>query len=332
MAAASLRGICDSQRPSGMARTLVKIAVLLARASDVPGAVDALEDAERLDQADAMASELLGTISGVGVGGGVPEAAAKAYPRRRGGARRRGRRRRVEDRLGLEIAPHDEAAAEAMVAALTACGGPAPRRSDARMPRRRRAARWIARSPYRAPSVAAVNDGDAARAWLRVDATLRRTSTRTTPCRDREVFGRRLYELWRHRARQASGGDPLGDVRGARPPLRGPLATRSLIEAWIEAAASDPGNAAAHAILREHASTLHDVAPLIEALIHRRATRSTGRCRRADWALGAACWRRTSSTIRARALGADVAREAGAEDDPAAGGQRGQRSARRTRR
>ncbi len=339
MAAASLRGICDSQRPSGMARTLVKIAVLLARASDVPGAVDALEDAERLDPADAMASELLGTISAWASEEVHPEAAANAYleaARRREAAREK--EAAFEDRLrAFEIAPHDEAAAEAMAAALAARGRPGA--ADEAM--RAHAAALVARGEVdRALSVhvrrlvAAVNDGDAARAvGCAFDATLEADVDEDDAAEIDEVFGQAgLYELvaarLELRAEREAGAIRSATYEALARLYAGPLASPDrAIEAWIEAAASDPGNAAAHAALREHASTLHDAAPLIEALIRvgEAASGSTGddAAERIEALRGLAALAEDRLNDPALARWAlEVAREAGAEDDPAAGGQR----------
>src|SRR5437764_805820 len=63
LAAATLRGLVDADRPGEAVRLLVRIAVLLARADDAAGAADALSDAAAIDPKEAIACELLGTIS-----------------------------------------------------------------------------------------------------------------------------------------------------------------------------------------------------------------------------------------------------------------------------
>lgn len=280
LAAAALRGVCDVQRPSGGARTLVRIAVLLARAGDAPGAVDALVEAASLDPADAMASELLGTISAWASELVRPEAAAKAYldaAERREAARERDAA--FEDRLrAFEIAPDDAGAAAAMGAALQARG----RAGAADEATRAHAVALMTRGAIeRALEVhvrrleAALSDGDAARAaGCAFDAELEADLEAEDVDVIDEVLGQAgLYELVAARkelrAERLASAPQASAVHETLARLyAGPLASPDrAIEAWIEAAVSDPGCAAAWAALRDHAATLHDPAPLVEVLI-----------------------------------------------------------------
>ena len=279
MAASALRGVCEVQRPSGGARTLVKIAVLLARASDAGGAVDALVAAASLDPADAMASELIGTISAWAPELVRPEAAAKAYldaAERREAARERDAA--FEDRLrAFEIAPHDPAAAASIAAALLARGRTGA--SDEAM--RAHAAALAARGDadgaidvHIRRLEAALSEGDPARAaGCALDAQIEADIDAEDADAIDEVLGQAgLYELvaarLELRAERLAGAVRAPAFEALARLYAGPLASPDrALEAWIEAAASDPGCEAAWAALRDHAATLHDLVPLVEALI-----------------------------------------------------------------
>ncbi|WP_437608669.1 hypothetical protein WMF20_48050 [Sorangium sp. So ce834] len=287
LAAAALRGLRDDAQPPGAtARMLVKIAVLLARASDVAGAVDALEEASELAPDDAMASELLGTIAAWASEEVFPTAAAKAYleaAKRREAARER--EAAFEDRLrAFEIAPHDDTAAKAMAAALFVRS----RHGAADEVLRAHAEALAARASggegeaalQRATEVhghrlkGATSEGDWARAvGCVLDAGLDGEVDGDAARAIDEVLEQAgLYELvaarLEIRAEQRAGA-PRAEAYAALARLyAGPLASPDrAVEAWIEAAASDSSDAAARSALREHAATLHDMAPLVEALI-----------------------------------------------------------------
>ncbi|MGK4008818.1 tetratricopeptide repeat protein [Sorangium sp. So ce1036] len=302
LAAAALRGIRDDEQPAGAtARMLVKIAVLLARASDVAGAVDALKEASELAPDDAMASELLGTIATWASDEVPPEAAARAYLE---AARRReaGREREAafEDRLrAFEIAPHDDTAAKAMAAALFVRG----RLGAADEVLRAHAEALAARASGGAGEVAgrsslqramelhghrlqgAMSDGDWARAvGCVLDAGLEAdVDGEAAGVTDEVLEQAGLYELvaarLELRAERRTGAARAEAYAALARLYAGPLASPDrAVEAWIEAAASDRGNAAARSALREHAAALHDMAPLVEALI-RVGEGSDGRAR-----------------------------------------------------
>ncbi|WP_437779676.1 hypothetical protein [Sorangium sp. So ce1097] len=289
LAAAALRGLRDDAQPPGAtARLLVKIAVLLARASDVDGAVDALEEASELAPEDAMASELLGTISAWASDLVLPETAAKAYleaAKRREAAKER--EAAFEDRLrAFEIAPHDDMAAKAMAAALFvrsrhgAADEVLRAHADALAARAPRGAAEGPAPLQRAREVhghrlrGATSEGDWARAvGCVLDAGLDAEVDGDAAGEIDEVLEQAgLYELvaarLEIRAEQRTGA-PRAEAYAALARLfAGPLASPDrAVEAWIEAAASDCGNAAARSALREHAASLHDMAPLVEALI-----------------------------------------------------------------
>ncbi|WP_437983144.1 hypothetical protein [Sorangium sp. So ce117] len=291
LAAAALRGLRDDAQPPGAtARMLVKIAVLLARASDVAGAVDALEEASELAPDDAMASELLGTIAAWASDEVFPAAAAKAYleaAKRREAARER--EAAFEDRLrAFEIAPHDDMAAKAMAAALFLRS----RQGAADEVLRTHADALAARAPRgegEAPGPSALrramevhghrlqgatNEGDWARAVgcvldAGLDGAIDGDAARAI---DEVLEQAGLYELVAARIElraEQRVGAPRAEAYVALARLHaGPLASPDrAVEAWIEAAASDSGSAAARTALRDHAATLHDMAPLVEALI-----------------------------------------------------------------
>ncbi|WP_437957804.1 hypothetical protein WME76_41970 [Sorangium sp. So ce119] len=291
LAAAALRGVRDDTQPPGAtARLLVKIAVLLARASDVEGAVDALEEASELAPDDAMASELLGTISAWASDQVLPEAAAKAYleaARRREATRER--EAAFEDRLrAFEIAPHDDMAAKAMAAALfvrsrhgaadevlrTHADALAARVSSGAAGAAGASALQRAREVHGHRLQGATSEADWARAvGCVLDAGLDADVDGDAAVEIDEVLEQAgLYELvaarLEIRAEQRAGA-PRAEAYAALARLfAGPLASPDrAVEAWIEAAASDCGNAVARSALREHAATLHDMAPLVEALI-----------------------------------------------------------------
>ena len=126
LAAATLRGLCDPERPREAARTLVKIAVLLARADDTSGAADALREAIDLDLASVLASELYGAIAAWAPEAVSPAQAAAAYleaARRREASVESDQDAAFEARLrALDLAPTDSAAAEAVAETLITRG------------------------------------------------------------------------------------------------------------------------------------------------------------------------------------------------------------------
>ena len=290
LAAATLRGLCDASRPTETARTLVKIAVLLARADDTPGAAEALREAIAMDPADAMASELYGTIAAWAPKAVSAAEAASAYleaARRREAGKEKDADAAFEDRLrALDLAPTDGAAAEAVATSL--------------MARNRHGAADEVRRAH-AEALAAVEDGDpeAGERLARAIAVHRRRMLNGLEEKDAaraagavldaglegEIDGEDaravdevlalagLDELLALRLEMRADAAPSPSARAAACQAlarlyTGPLASpERAIEAWIEALVSDPSSLTAHAALRDHAAGGHDPAPLLEALV-----------------------------------------------------------------
>ncbi|MBS2012797.1 MAG: hypothetical protein JST00_07925 [Deltaproteobacteria bacterium] len=84
LAASELRKLKTDDDPAAAAALLVRIGVLHARAGDVVGAQDALEEAAKLDPSDALPLELLGAIAapGTGLAGDGADAYVRAAKRR----------------------------------------------------------------------------------------------------------------------------------------------------------------------------------------------------------------------------------------------------------
>jgi len=121
LAAAALRGI-EPSKAGDAAKNLLKIAVLLGRAGDAPGAADALREAAALEPGEPMALELLGMLASWAPEDVRPEDAAVAYGE---AAERRtaalDEDAAFEDRLrAFEIAPGHEAAARELARAPAA--------------------------------------------------------------------------------------------------------------------------------------------------------------------------------------------------------------------
>jgi hypothetical protein len=260
------------------ARTLVKIAVLRARAGDAPGAAEALDEAAAIDPGEAMAIELFGTLAAWAPETVTPEGAAAAYLE---AASRRAaagdKEAAYEDRLrAFEIAPQHAPAADAMADALTARGLPGAADEVTRLHAASAAPEGgeAARAIHHLRVLRALAAGHAARAvGAMLDAGLEAELEGELATKVDEVLSLAgLYELLAARL-ELRADEQVGAARGetfealARL-YAGPLASpdRS-IEAWVEALASDPGHAAARSALRDHAAALHDPAPLAEALI-----------------------------------------------------------------
>jgi tetratricopeptide (TPR) repeat protein len=289
LAAATLRGLCDPARPAEMARTLVKIAVLLARADDASGAVDALKEAADVDPSDATALEMLGSFASWAETSVSPEEAAIMYLEaalRRDATKEK--ETAFEDRLrALEMSPDNQEAAVTVALSLAAEGRHSAAdevlrvhaavlgaidAKDTALPPVERLYREA--EVHRARLLAALDDKDASRAVEAVlDAGFEGDFEEDDAARVDDVLELAgLHELVAVRL-EMRGDERTGTARSeiyqtlARL-YAGPLANPDrAIEAWIEALASDPGSAAAREALREHEAVFHDPTPLIEALI-----------------------------------------------------------------
>jgi hypothetical protein len=289
LAAATLRGLVNPDKPAEAARMLVKIAVLLARAQDTAGAADTLREAAALDPHDAMANELLGTLAAWAPSTLTPDEAAASYleaARRREAADEKDAA--FEDRLrALELDPESEAAAQATAEALRARGragaadevlrahaealaAPVEGAHEAILAARRGRARAV----NRARLIAAMEAEDAARALGAVlDEGLEGQIGGDDAAKVDEALALSgLYELLalrlEMRAQKESGAARGASLQELARLFAGPLASPDrATEAWIDAAAADPLDTKALAALREHAEAHHDREPLVEALI-----------------------------------------------------------------
>jgi hypothetical protein len=280
-AASVLRGLVANDKPFESGRTLLKIAVLHARAGDAAAAATALDEAAALDPADAMAVELFGTLSSWAPAAVPPEGAAAAYLE---AARRHAEANEVaaayEDRLrAFEVAPQHAGAAEAVAEALGArgLGGAADEVLRLHLAAANAGATEgepSATVAHRRRMLAALKDGDAARALgALLDASLEGVIEGDEAGRVDEALSLAgFYELLavrlEARAERASGAARAEAYQALAKLWAGPLgAPEPAIEAWIEAYAADPTSTAAQTALRDHALATHDPAPLIEALV-----------------------------------------------------------------
>ncbi len=290
LAAATLRGLCDPLRPVETARTLVKIAVFLARADDTSGAADALREAIELDPLDALASELYGAIAAWAPSAVSPAEGAQAYleaARRREAGAESEQDSAFEARLrALDLAPTDSAAAEAVAEALAVRGrhGAADevRRAyaealsavqDGDPEIHERLSRSIA--VHRRRMLAGLGENDAGRAVGSVlDAGLEGEIDGEDAHSVDEALGLAgLHELLALRLEMRAEAAPSRPARAlAYQALAllyaGPLASPDrAIETWIDVLVSDPSSVLARAALRDHATAGHDPTPLLEALV-----------------------------------------------------------------
>ena len=278
MAAAMMRGLDPGLDGAEPARALVKVAVLLARAGDAAGAAEALDEAAGMDPTDAMAIELFGTLAAWARETVMPEGAAAAYLE---AARRRAAagdaEAAFEDWLrAFEVAPHDEPTAEAMAEALAARGlaGAADEVMRLHAAAAAAATGQAPRAAHRRRMLAALKDGDAARAvGALLDAGLEGELDGDDADKVDEALSLAgLYELLatrlEMRAERRSGAARGEGYQALARLYAGPLASpERALEAWIDALAGDPASTAARTALRDHAAVLHDPWPLAEALI-----------------------------------------------------------------
>lgn len=277
LAALTLRPLGEPSAGPTRASTLVRIAVLLARADDPGGAADALREAAEAEPRDAIACELLGTLAAWAPAEVPAQAAAAAYleaAQRREAAKEK--EAAFEDRLrAFEVAPHDEAAAAAVAEALVAKS----RGAAADEVLRFHAAALCAvdaargRDVQRRRMLAALKDGDPARAvGALLDASVEGRVDVDTDARVEEALTHAgLYELLAARlelrAERKKGWARAEAYKELARLYGGPLASpERALEAWIEAAASDAGSSARDA-LRDHLGARSDALPLAEALV-----------------------------------------------------------------
>ncbi len=276
LSAATLRGlVAGAPSTAERGRTLVRIAVLLARAGDGEGAVDALTEAIEGDARDPMPRELLGAVAAWAEGAVSAEEGARAFLDAADLRADRGEPDgAVEDHLrAFELAPGLAEAADAVAADLVHEGRVAAadeiRRISARhMPPEQAAA------VHRQRFGEALAAGDVPRALAAmldagfeavgdpeieptVDDVLRRAGLDEVVAarlarRARLAPPERRAELLRSMARLASGSLALPDLA---------------LEAWLDAFSLDPRDEAARSALRDRAARAGDHEPLVEGLV-----------------------------------------------------------------
>lgn len=277
-AAWTLRGLMDPARAVESARILVKTAVLLARANDPAGAAEALREAAELDPKQAMASELLGTLAAWAPEAVEPAWAAAAFleaAERREAANEK--EAAFEDQLrAFEIAPHEEGSAAALSSAIEARGKPAAADEIVRW----HAAAVAENDPARSRSIHiqrmlnALESGAVSSAiGALLDAGLDGDIESEVAAEADQVLARAgLAEVvaarLAMRAEREAGEARSATYQALAELYAGPMGRPDeAIEAWIEALASHPGNAAALDALKKHATASRDFTAIGEVVV-----------------------------------------------------------------
>ncbi len=289
LAAITLRPLLSGKSGSDAAALHMRLAVLLGRAGDAEGQRDALTHAAAENPAESQAVELLGAI-----GAWAPQvmsgpAAAHAYLEAAERRDRSGERSSAFENLlrAYEMAPEFAPAATRLAHVLTLRS-----RAGAADEVYREHARALGnggRAVQLQRMRSAIGEGDLPRALgaafdAHCDAEIDLKSVLSAIERkdaapltnelgfDELLERTGLHELFAARLElacdQLTGRERAGVGLALGRLYAGPLgrADRGL-EAWIEALVADPGNAEAKSLLRNHASTSRDHAPLLEALI-----------------------------------------------------------------
>ena len=289
LAAITLRPLLSGKSGADAAALHLRVAVLLGRAGDAEGQRDSLTHAAAENPAESQALELLGAI-----GAWAPQvmsgpAAAHAYLEAAERRDRAGERSSAFENLlrAYEMAPELQPAANRLAHVLTLRSRAGA--ADEVYREHARALGQEGRLVQLQRMRTAIGEGDWPRALgaafdagcdaeidsksvlsaierkegaplaneLGFDELLERTGLH-------ELFAARLEltcDLLTGRER-AAVGLTLGRL------YAGPLARPDrAVEAWIEALVAEPGDAEAKSLLRNHASTSRDHAPLLEALI-----------------------------------------------------------------
>lgn len=289
LAAITLRPLLTGKKGADAAALHMRLAVLLGRAGDAEGQREALTHAAAENPAEAQALELLGAIGAwapqVVSGPGAAHAYLEAAERRD----RAGERSSAFENLlrAYEMAPEFAPAAARLAHVLTLRS-----RAGAADEVYREHARALGdegRAVQLQRMRSAIAEGDWPRALgaafdARCDAQVDAKSVLSAierkesapPSRELgfdELLERTgLHELFAARLEltcEALSGRERARVGLALGRLyAGPLARPDrAVEAWIDALVADPGNAEAKSLLRNHASTSREHAPLLEALI-----------------------------------------------------------------
>ena len=289
LAAITLRPLLSGKTGVDAAALHMRVAVLLGRAGDAEGQREALTHAATENPADSSAVELLGAI-----GAWAPQvmsgpAAAHAYLEAADRRDRAGERSSAFENLlrAYEMAPELPPAASRLAHVLTLRSRAGA--ADEVYREHARALGREGRAVHLQRMRAAIGDGDFPRALgaafdARCDAEIDSKSVLSAIERKEgaavsaelgfdELLERTgLHELFAARLElacdglegreRASVGLALGRL------YAGPLGRPDrAVDAWIDALVFDPANAEAKSLLRSHASTSRDHAPLLEALI-----------------------------------------------------------------
>jgi len=289
LAAITLRPLLNGKSGSEAALLHTRVAVLLGRAGDAEGQRDALTQAAAENPTESQAVELLGAI-----GAWAPQvmsgpAAAHAYLEAAERRDRQGERSSAFENLlrAYEMAPELAPAAHRLAHVLTLRSRPGA--ADEVYREHARALGEEGRLVHLQRMRSAIGEGDWPRALgaafdagcdAEVDlksalSAIERkdAASPTTELGFDELLERTgLHELFA--ARLELAGDKLTGRERAGVGLAlgrlyaGPLGRPDrAVEAWIEALVFEPNNAEARSLLRNHASTSRDHAPLLEALI-----------------------------------------------------------------
>ncbi|MEZ4295796.1 MAG: hypothetical protein R3B70_12530 [Polyangiaceae bacterium] len=277
LAAAALRGI-EARKSADAARNLLKIAVLLGRAGDAPGAADALREAAALEPSDPMAHELLGMLASWAPDDVPPEVAGAAYSEAASLRAAAGDEdAALEDRLrAFEIAPSYEPAARALAESVGAAQGPAA--ADEIL--RAHAGALAAIDPaqalelHRQRMVTAAEQGDVGRAaaalfdaWLDGDV-----GGEHAEAADNVLLAAGLAEMVAARL-ALYAEEREGEARAAAYLALGKLCAGQLgsqeraADAFAEAFVVDPRAAEAMEALARYADETNDPWPQVEALV-----------------------------------------------------------------
>ncbi|NUO48902.1 MAG: hypothetical protein HOV80_08605, partial [Polyangiaceae bacterium] len=275
-AALELRAGKEVAPGTTLARTLVRVAVLLARAGKPDGASVVLEQAADADPSDPMPCELVGMLSSWASEVVSQERGVRGYldaaDRRRGAGDAEAA---LEDLLrAFELDPTSTEAADAVSAVLSARG-----RTSAADELAREHANALAeagrgadarRAHARRLTAALANDDAAASASIAIDLGLAEKNRDVAPRVD-EALGRAgLWELSAARLleRARAGTDRAAAFVALARIYEGalPSADRA-IDAHVGSLAADPSARASLDALRDHAQRTEDYRPLAEALL-----------------------------------------------------------------
>ncbi|HKO47059.1 MAG TPA: hypothetical protein VJV79_05010 [Polyangiaceae bacterium] len=289
LAANTLRPLLNGKSGSDAALLHMRLAVLLGRAGDAEGQRDSLTHAATENPAESQALELLGAL-----GAWAPQvmsgpAAAHAYLEAAERRDRSGERASAFENLlrAYEMAPESAPAASRLAHVLTLRSRPGA--ADEVYREHARALGDEGQLVHRQRMRTAIGEGDLPRALgaafdAQSDAKIDAKSVLAAierkdgaPLANESGFDELLeraglHELFAARLELACDLLTGSELAGASLALgrlyAGPLGRPDrAVEAWIEALVADPGNAEAKSLLRNHASTSRDHAPLLEALI-----------------------------------------------------------------